>query len=250
MDIAVHKCVTEIAWKLKSLLRTIFFTPLKNKYWQYVQSTYFDIHRISYIRYLPCSNDGFTTVGWYLDEICEWYWYFLSYFFLFSGLAPLNARCEIAIFGVIHRSVLRLGRRQFHEFFRINPNPPRSHLRRYSLQLIESYINKSIVGYIWVYNLLPQAIDNKRSVKAFQKQYQKLLSKHASRGKSNWELLFNVRVPRNTHDLRTYLWSLMHLFLPYSHNLAFQRLNVQFDLFLFIFLSCNISCRTILRLTT
>ena len=91
-------------------------------------------------------------------------------------LAPLSTRRDVAMLGIIHRSVLRLGCQHLHKFFVVDANPPRSHLRRHSFQLVDpyndlhrDYINRSVLGYVWVYNLLPQKIVNSKTVKTFQK---------------------------------------------------------------------------------
>ena len=55
------------------------------------------------------------------------------------NLAPLNTRIDLAMLGVIHRSVLQLGCNHFQKLFVVNPNPPRSFLRRHSKQLLDVF---------------------------------------------------------------------------------------------------------------
>ena len=105
---------------------------------------------------------------------------------------------------VIHRSVLGLGPKQFHEHFVratevLNPEG-RTYERRHKLQL-ETYrkgkyldlVKNSILGLIDIYNLLPQATVDETTVKGFQHRLQECLREEVRRGNDNWENLYSPR---------------------------------------------------------
>ena len=93
------------------------------------------------------------------------------------GLAPLSVRRDIAMLGVIHRAVIGEGPKQFHSLFLPETTASRAIPRRrrhgrqlqdpYS-QLHRDYLNRSLLGYIWIYNWLPEQIVASASVKTFQ----------------------------------------------------------------------------------
>ena len=131
------------------------------------------------------------------------------------NLAPLQARRDMAALAIIHRAVIGKGPGHFHFFFQLDPNPPRhsSRLGRpaHDRQLLDpfealyrDYINRSVLGYIWVYNLLPEEIIRSTSVKCFQSDLQKMLKDMASSYPERWRSLFSVRQPRNACLLRCY----------------------------------------------
>ena len=76
-------------------------------------------------------------------------------------LAPLGCRRDMAILGLIHRTVLGQGPARFGEYYKLAPaqNHPegRETLRRHNRQLITflELLANSALGSIDVYNLLP-----------------------------------------------------------------------------------------------
>ena len=92
----------------------------------------------------------------------------------------------MAMLGVIHRSVVKKGPEQIHEFFELEPNSThptgRSSLRRHDKQL-KTYRRgkflettaKSILGLIDIYNMLPQELVDIKNVRAFQSRLQAIL---------------------------------------------------------------------------
>merc|ERR1712110_444462 len=103
-------------------------------------------------------------------------------------LAPLRSRRDIAALGIIHRAVLGKGPPQLIHFFRVDNVPPglRS-ARRHNRQVIDDYerlhrdyINRSVFGYVWVYNLLPMELVQATSVKIFQQKCHLVLKEMAS----------------------------------------------------------------------
>ena len=133
-------------------------------------------------------------------------------------LAPLAARRDMAMLGLIHRSVLGKGPSHFREFF--TPDMHAKHESRYKhrlqlkvLELHESdfrypcsrpadYITRSAFGLIDVYNKLPASVvEASASVSTFQSALQGLLVDRAARGYKDWRKLFSPRWPHGEHPL-------------------------------------------------
>ena len=107
------------------------------------------------------------------------------------GLAPLNTRRDIAMLGVIHRAVLCQGPSQLQDFFIEESVPMRSMSRRprhdrqlqdLSGPLRRDYLNRSLLGYVWIYNWLPEKIVTSSSVQKFQSRCQAFLKSCVSSG--------------------------------------------------------------------
>ena len=126
-------------------------------------------------------------------------------------LAPLSCRRDMALLGLIHRSVLGLGPPQFHEFVR----PPwrwrvRQTVRqRHRFHLEDSIDGRhlnlfrdSVFGLMRVYNLLDPEIVEAQSVANFQAKLQQLLLSRACAGCMDWRDTFSPRVAMYEHPLR------------------------------------------------
>ena len=178
MHTAVRSCVISASWKLKALLRARRFYPLHDLF------NLFKIHILSYVEYrTPALLHAASSVLYPLDRILDHFLEELNVShkdaLLTFNLAPLQARRDIAALGVIHRAVLRQGPAHFWSMFVLDQDPPRTSLRLGSQrsrerqvldvysQLHRDYLNRSIFGYIWVYNLLPKWITHTSNVKAF-----------------------------------------------------------------------------------
>lgn len=212
MHSAVHSCVVSASWKLKALLRTRRFYTTGDLL------RMFKSHILSFIEYrTPALMHASSSVLKPLDHILERFLNDLGVLSLDAllafNLAPLSTRRDMSALGVIHRAILRKGPSQFHDLFLIDAAPPRRSERRGHCvhdrqvldpyeQLHRDYLNRSVFGYIWVYNRLPERAVHAPSVKAFQSHLQDMLKDFAARSASEWELLFSARVPRNTSLLR------------------------------------------------
>ena len=132
---------------------------------------------------------------------------------LFSfSLAPLSSRRDMAMLGVIHRSILGKGPSQIRRYFELEgaSNHPsgRATLRRHNQQ-IRTYrkgkfletTSKSILGLIDIYNLLPQEFIDSEDVHSFQTKLQGLLKEEVHRGRRGWESMFSPRHPLHLHPL-------------------------------------------------
>ena len=100
--------------------------------------------------------------------------------------------------GMIHRAALQLGPTQFWQWFRLAPNRERRTTRlaarRHNKQLVDmcdgsqsALLARSAFGLVKVYNLLPQDVIDKRSVKLFQNALQTLVKEEMDCGRPNWD---------------------------------------------------------------
>ena len=132
---------------------------------------------------------------------------------LYLNLAPLSPRRDLAMLGVIHRTMLKKGPEHFEEFFVLDDSAPRGRTRsgerRHSRHLADlrqanfsEQIRRSALGLIPVYNLLPADIVALPTVAAFQSALQRLLKIAAAAGRPGWQSLFSPRVPTYRHPLR------------------------------------------------
>jgi len=129
-------------------------------------------------------------------------------------LAPLRARRDIALLGVVHRAVLGKWPAELREFLKVTAAEPhrrglRSSSRRHSRTLVDccegltqDYCLRSALSLPPVYNMLPGYIVSADSVSSFQNRLQKLLLHSAQSGVESWDLLFSTRVSWLNHSLR------------------------------------------------
>lgn len=105
-------------------------------------------------------------------------------------LAPLAERRDMAMLGLIQRTVLGVGPPHFAPFFCIDPLSQRLHRRRHTRHLLEQrddrhmdMVTRSALGLVSVYNLLPQWVVDSASVTSFQRKLQKILRSTAAEGR-------------------------------------------------------------------
>ena len=131
-------------------------------------------------------------------------------------LAPPSCRRDMAMLGVIQRSVLGKGPEQVRKYFvpveTSNHMNGRNCKRRHGMQLQSirhgkflEVTGRSILGLIDIYNLLPQEFIDETNVHEFQRKLQALLKTHAENNDLEWEMLFSPRVPLHSHPLRRML---------------------------------------------
>lgn len=120
-------------------------------------------------------------------------------------LAPLSSRRDIAMLGIIHRSVLGKGPDHFRQFFRPKVAQQeartRREKRRHRFQLEDpqdsgrytEFLRRSIFGLIGVYNLLPARVVEEASVSGFQSALQGMLIEQAQAGEEGWDKLLSPR---------------------------------------------------------
>ena len=129
------------------------------------------------------------------------------------NLAPLSSRRDMAMMGLIHRTVLRQGPESFEQFFRLSTQPPSCHrtraaTRRHSRQLQDirsgSFLEierRSALGLASVYNLLPEHVVKALSVLCFQSFLQGILRERACNGFEDWHDTFSPRIEMYRHPL-------------------------------------------------
>ena len=131
---------------------------------------------------------------------------------LHFNLALLSTRRDIAALGVIHRAILRQGPSQLHSFFILDNDTsyPKTRLgsRRHQLQVVDlysnyhrDYLDRSMLGYVWIYNLLPADVVESRSVKLFQRKFHWMVKDLASQDYENWSYIFSPRLGRLRNPL-------------------------------------------------
>ena len=127
-------------------------------------------------------------------------------------LAPLSSRRDMALLGVIHRTVLGCGPEQFKEYFKAAPASMHNGWesdRRHGRQLLThregrylEILGHSILGLVDVYNLLPTNFVNEDTVPKFQGKLQKYLVEAATNGVVGWQNSFSPRLAIYAHPLR------------------------------------------------
>ena len=128
------------------------------------------------------------------------------------NLAPLQSRRDIAMLGLIHRTLLGKGPPHFKRFFFLEPFPhargTRSAARCHSRRIHEfrtgrylEILKRSALGLASVYNLLPQEAVSFEDVSHFQANLQDMLKQGASKGRQ-WKNLFSPRHFLHAHPLR------------------------------------------------
>ena len=131
--------------------------------------------------------------------------------FMSFNLAPLSLRRDIAMLGMIRRTVLGEGPAHFQRFFYAAPSTARrsaSH-QRHNRQLYEyrhgdylDMVRRAALGAASVYNLLPQEIVDAESVKLFQRSLQDLARYVAASKRPEWQQLFSTRHRMHLHPLK------------------------------------------------
>ena len=133
-------------------------------------------------------------------------------------LAPLNARRDMAMLGVLHKVNLDQAPDQLQVFFRrlgARQEPPlRQRLRFWrplhckqlntpATSLSSDVLRRSLFGLAHCYNALPQRLVDFTSVKALQRELQRALLRLAELGADDWQRLYAgvwKRFPRTKLD--------------------------------------------------
>ena len=197
MSEAVAEMVTAAGWKLRTLLRTRRFytdSDLINLYkahllsfLEYRTPAVYHATRAVLQRLDAVQNKFLKDIG--VDEVTA-----LAEF----HLAPLNVRRDIAMLGLIHRTMLGKGPPQFADFFKRQDNgllhDPRKECRA-------PLIKRSAFGLVAVYNMLPLRVVAARSVKLFQRELQEIICNHAVAGYPQWQEIISPRESLETHPL-------------------------------------------------
>ena len=125
-----------------------------------------------------------------------------------------DARRDLAVLGLIHRTALGKGPAHFRFFFEAAKREEQAHLTRYTKrrhrEQLEDWrvgrfselLRRSALGLVSVYNLLPEELVCEKEVKSFQSKLQEVLKQRAAAGCEDWKETFSPRVPLWKHPLR------------------------------------------------
>ena len=197
MSEAVAEMVSAAGWKLRTLLRTRRF------YNDAELIILFKAHLLSFLEYrTPAVYHATRSVLSRLDAV-------QSRFLRDVGvddvtavaefrLAPLAVRRDIAMLGLIHRTTLGKGPKEFAEHFKRQDNTFMHDPRR---DYKAAIIKRSALGLVAIYNMLPREIVAAKSVQLFQRELQSMVSKCAQSGHPQWQELLSPRLALETHPL-------------------------------------------------
>ena len=133
--------------------------------------------------------------------------------FLVFNLAPLSLRRDIAMLGLIHRTVLGQGPEHFKQlFYREDAvNRTTTRFKRHRFKLHEhingrqlAVVKRSALGLVSIYNMLLTEIVEAKNVKCFQGLLQDLARDCASRSHPQWDSIYSTRHMLHTHPLRAF----------------------------------------------
>ena len=208
---AVHAVVHEVVWKIRTLLRS-------RRY--HTQAEMVDLYKsrvVSFIEYRTAAiYHASDSVLKPLDEVQQRFLRDVGVTneeaLAIFNLGPLPVRRDMAMLGMIHRTVLGRGPPQLEQFFLHDLAAParatrvtrrhHHHLREWVDGRQLEVVKRSALGSVSVYNLLPQAIVDASSVPIFQSKLQSLLKHLAATQVPEWERLFSPRLPFHSHILR------------------------------------------------
>ena len=199
MGHAVSELVSSAGWKLRTLLRTKRFYSGSDLILLY------KAHLLSYLEYrTPAIYHATKAVLRRLDAVQRNFLRDVGVdevnALVHFHLAPLDTRRDIAMLGLIHRTVLGKGPQQFKDFFHTNPNC-RSMLLDPRQSSRSPLLRRSTLGLVAVYNLLPRKVVSARSVSEFQKGLQEVVISFASSGHPQWSEVLSPRLPLTSHPL-------------------------------------------------
>jgi hypothetical protein len=209
MSDAVYDLAKECKWKLKAVLRTRKFNTgggLINLYKAQILS--FIEYRTAAI-YHACST-ALSELDSVQTKLLEAAGATETEALLNFHLAPLAARRDMALLGLMHRTVLGRGPPQFRRFFELEECGCHENKGRHRLQIKQlathwsdfalpgsrpaGYIEQSMFGFVKIYNLLPPAIvEASPDVPSFQTRLQEVLGHRANAGHSGWQYTFSPR---------------------------------------------------------
>ena len=202
MAAAVSEIVSAAGWKLRTLLRTrrfyndaemiVFYKAHLLSYLEYRTAAIYHATRAILGRLDAVQTRFLRDVG--VDEVTA---------LVTFHLAPLSARRDIAMLGVIHRTILGKGPDQFKQFFQRET--------AHTVRLVDPrrisrapLIKRSALGLVAVYNMLPHNVVCMQSVSAFQKGLQDILGKYAATSHPQWSDVFSPRLPLASHPLKDF----------------------------------------------
>ena len=214
MSEAISECLHEGHWRLSAILRSRRYFSLLDLVLQYKSQV------LSYLEYRTCGISHAADIHLYhLDSVQR---RLLSNVELTPytalqnfNLAPLSCRRDIANLAIVYRGITRRGPKKLWKFFKLDTSSrrtsPRWNFHRFQLsdeyrELRKEYLNRSVLGYVSIFNILPDAVFvadgdiNPIPVQDFQRNINNLL-KLASQHVDTWQELYSSRVSLVGHTL-------------------------------------------------
>ena len=198
MASAVDEVVNAAKWKLLTLIKT------RRYYTDAELVSLYKAHLLSYLEYrTPAIYHATREILERLDRI-------QTNFLRNAGidditallefnLAPLASRRDMAMLGLIHRTVIGKGLDHFKEIFKKRDGRQLEDPRRAAKGQL---IMRSALGLVAVYNMLPLAMRKTNSVKSFQSMLQSDLKLLAEASVPDWQKFYSPRIPLEQHPLR------------------------------------------------
>ena len=208
MTDAIANVVMDAGWKMKSLLRTRRF------YCDGELVLLYKSHLLSFLEYrTPSVYHAWRDVLGRLDNVQQRFLRDVGISDLAAlmefNLAPLSTRRDIAMLGLIHRTVLGKGPSHFRRHFWLaGPTETagrRNHCRHLMdprMEIRGNLIGRSALGLAAVYNMLPEVIVMSEDVPSFQARLQRLVKGRANDGCDDWQSTLSPRLPLTSHPLQ------------------------------------------------
>ena len=213
MAAALHELVGECRWKIRALQRTSRFHSVQEMV---------DLYKAQILSFIEYRTPGVYHAGdshlCVLDRLQTKYLQDLGVSeedaLVRFNLAPLSSRRDIAMLGLIQRTVLGREPAHFKRFFFPEPFPHEARTRlasRVHSRRIHEYregkflemVKRSALGLASVYNLLPEDVVWVDNVPSFQSCLQDMLKQAMSRD-SRWPQLFSPRHFMHAHPLHEF----------------------------------------------
>jgi len=118
-------------------------------------------------------------------------------------LAPLAVRRDMAMLGLIHRTVLKKGPDHFKSIFRVTSASAhgRPIVEDMRTSLKHPLVKRSALGLAAIYNRLPASFVMTRSVSSFQRKLQQFVTERACAGCADWRETLSPRLPLDGHPV-------------------------------------------------
>ncbi len=210
MHDAIYECAVEAGWRSFNILHSRRFFPTRELVVLY------KAHVLSYIEFrTPGISHASSSRLAILDAVQTRFLQALELSpeeaLINFRLAPLPVRRDMAILGLIHRTLLGRGPPCFAQFFALGFQARRTrsrHSHRHQRHLVDpcnfnsqEFVLRSPLGAVRLYNILPDSIIAQATVQDFQHMLQSFLIERASRRDSSWQELLSWRQGFAFHPL-------------------------------------------------
>ena len=212
MGEAVRECIVDASWRMRTLMRT------RRMHTTGDLILLFKSHILSFLEYRTAAiYHACTTILCGLDRILERFLRDIGVpeidALMSFNLAPLSTRRDIAMLGLMHRTVLGEGPPQFKKWFEIESAQALRRSARQARNTVRPLktlepgrqlcvFRRSAFGLIGIYNMLPNSVVAHDSVKTFQAALSQLVRREAACDNPRWRDLFSPRLPFHRHPVR------------------------------------------------